>query len=183
MPSGQAKMSKLHGTSCKNQSFELFAIECVWEYILEGFWGWVGANFGCLLAFRIDLESWYNVEGSKKCGGVQPHRSKLRFFDPLGGGKQGGGAAIVTTRRSPLCRQQGSADLTEWIWSESSCVYHDQHTNDLHVSIRINTRIILLCISWSTHESSSCVYHGRHKKNLSVWIMIDTMTIFLRLSW
>ena len=36
-------MSKLHGRSCKNQAFVLFAIECVWKLILEGFWGWDGA--------------------------------------------------------------------------------------------------------------------------------------------
>ena len=38
MPSGQAKVGKVHRRSCKNLTFVLFAIECVWESILEGFW-------------------------------------------------------------------------------------------------------------------------------------------------
>ena len=56
MPSGQAKMSKLHGRSHKNQSFVLFAIECVWKLILDGFWGLVGTNFGPQVAVRSDFE-------------------------------------------------------------------------------------------------------------------------------
>ena len=56
MPSGQAKMSKLHGRSYKNQSFVLFAIEGVWILILDGFCGLVGANFGSQVAVRSDFE-------------------------------------------------------------------------------------------------------------------------------
>ena len=57
MPSRQAKVSKLHRRSCKNQTSVLFAIECVWKLILEGFWGPVGSNFGFPSAFRSDFES------------------------------------------------------------------------------------------------------------------------------
>ena len=69
MRSGQAKMSKLQGRSYKNQSFVLFAIECVRESILEGFWGWDGAIFASQLAFRSDFGSkCYKV---CKSGGVE----------------------------------------------------------------------------------------------------------------
>ena len=49
-------MSKLHGTSHKNQSFVLFAIEWVWKLILDGFWDLVGTNFGSQVAVRSDFE-------------------------------------------------------------------------------------------------------------------------------
>ena len=71
MFSGQAKMSKLHGRSYKNQSFVLFAIECVWKSILDGFWGLVGANFGSQVAVRSDFEGkCYEVCFLRRVGGV-----------------------------------------------------------------------------------------------------------------
>ena len=57
IPSREAKMSKLHGRSCKNQTFVLFAIECVWELIFEGFCSRDGGIFESQLAFRSDFES------------------------------------------------------------------------------------------------------------------------------
>ena len=84
MPSGQAKMSKLHGRSYKNQSFVLFAIECVWKWILDGFWGLIGDNFGSQVAVRSDFESkCYKVcksEGSESFGTPPP--TKIFNFGP-----------------------------------------------------------------------------------------------------
>ena len=85
MLSGQAKVSKLHGMSYKNQAVVLFVIECVWKSIWDGFWGMIRANFGSLVAFRSDFESKrYKV---CKCGGVgcnllPPPPTKIFSFGP-----------------------------------------------------------------------------------------------------
>ena len=92
MPSGQAKMSKLHGRSYKNQSFVLFAIECVWKWILDGFWSLIGDNFDSQVAVRSDFESkCYKVCKSGGVGVVCPPSPPLNVENFSASGRDQGG--------------------------------------------------------------------------------------------
>ena len=96
-------MSKLHGRSYKNQVFVLFAIECDWKLILEGFWVWDGGIFASRLAFRSVFES--NAYEICFFEGVGVRRSELAPSPPLklkDFGRQWEGSGRASHAETPL---------------------------------------------------------------------------------
>ena len=101
-------MSKLHGRSYKNQAFVLFAIECDWKLILEGFWVWDGGIFGpdwpSEAYLKAMLMNYAFLKGSESVGvsWLPPPPPKIEgFWSPVGGIREG-----LTRRDTPT----GSAD-------------------------------------------------------------------------
>ena len=102
------KMKSATSWSCKNQIFMLFIIECVCKWILVGFLGLAGINFGFQLAFTDDFESkCYKLceRGRGQINYVPPSPSlKTSFWSPRVRGKQG-------ELRRPIIPLTGSAVL------------------------------------------------------------------------
>ena len=57
IPLDKQNWANCMGGPDKNQTFMLFAIDRVWELLLEGFWGWNGSIFRSQFPFRSDFES------------------------------------------------------------------------------------------------------------------------------
>ena len=110
---GQAKIGISCGGYCKNQSFALFATDCLWEFIFERFWLQIGNNFGLPLepgcgfeSSRHKVDFWKQV-GVKWLPAPPPN---LQDFSPAGGGSGGGSL----TRFIPLrLKPTGSADFKQ----------------------------------------------------------------------